>query len=278
MKKFLNKFLIVAAGFFLFSACKKDDSIETFKGGTPPSLSSSVTGDIPLAYASASENAITLNWTNPEYQFASGVSSQDVNYLIEIDTAGANFSNPARQQVSVSKDLALSVSQGQFNDWLLNQLVLTPGIVHTLEIRITSTISGSKATALTSNVLSFSATPYAIPPKVKPPVNGELFITGDATASGWANPVPVPSQQFTELSPTLFEITVPLVGGKEYLCIPVNGDWSHKYSVKDKTLPGLSDGGDFLYDANDNFPGPATSGTYKITVDFQRGKFVVVKQ
>lgn len=99
---------------------------------------------------------------------------------------------------------------------------------------------------------------------------------GDAT--GWDNPVPVPGQEFTMVSPTLYEITIPLIGGKEYLFLPLNGDWGHKYAVADKTVADLSAGGDFKYDANDNFPGPAASGTYKIVVDFQRGKFTVTPQ
>ena len=80
------------------------------------------------------------------------------------------------------------------------------------------------------------------------------------------------------MSPTLYEITVALSGGNEYLMLPVNGDWSHKYACKNNpagTTPNT--GGDFGYDFNDNFPGPAASGNYKIQVDFQRGKFTVTK-
>jgi hypothetical protein len=135
-------------------------------------------------------------------------------------------------------------------------------------------LSGNAA-LLSSNTLSINATPYAIPPKVKLPVNGELYLVGDATAGGWNNPVPVPSQQFTQVTPTLYEITIDLIGGKQYLAIPVNGDWSHKYAVKNG--PAAS-GGDFGYDWSDNFPGPSTSGKYKISLDFQRGKFTVTPQ
>src|SRR6185312_7996233 len=124
------------------------------------------------------------------------------------------------------------------------------------------------AALLSSNNLSINAVPYAIPPKVQLPVNGELFLIGNATpggdASGWNNPVPVPSQQFTQVTPTLYEITIDLIGGKQYLAIPVNGS--------------AASGGDFGYDWSDNFPGPGTSGKYKISLDFQRGKFTVTPQ
>ena len=114
-----------------------------------------------------------------------------------------------------------------------------------------------------------------VPAKVLPPQNGTLFLVGSATAGGWGNPVPVPAQQFTKIDSLDYEGTFYLKGGQEFLMLPVNGDWSHKYSVADKTVAGLNAGGDFGYDLNDNFPGPAASGMYKITVDFQHGVFTV---
>jgi hypothetical protein len=104
-----------------------------------------------------------------------------------------------------------------------------------------------------------------------------LFIVGDATQGGWNNPVPA-AQQLTRLNSSQFEGTFQLNGGKEFLLLPVNGSWDHKYAVDDKTIPGLSAGGDFGYDLSSNFPGPAADGSYKILVDFAIGKFKVTKQ
>ena len=100
-----------------------------------------------------------------------------------------------------------------------------------------------------------------------------LYIVGSATPGSWSNPVPTPSQQFTQLNSTQFSITLPLTGGGEYLLLPVNGDWSNKYAVADNTVAGLSAGGLFGYNGgnstfNANFPAPATSGTYTILADF----------
>lgn len=262
---------------FAVIACKKDENKDYLIGGTAPVLTASTSTAIPLSFAGKDDPALTLRWTNPNYQFTTGVSSQDVSYTIEIDTAGANFTNPNKQTVSVSKDLSRTFLQSEFNDYLLNQLVLKPGMTHNLEIRVSASLGATKAAVLTSNVLKFAVTPYAIPPKVTPPTTGHLYLVGSATAGGWSNPVPVPSQEFTKISETLYEITVSLIGGQEYLLLPLNGDWGHKYSVADKTVAGLSAGGDFKMDAKDNFPGPAASGTYKISVDFQRGKFTVTK-
>jgi subtilase family serine protease len=107
--------------------------------------------------------------------------------------------------------------------------------------------------------------------------NGDLFLVGSATAGGWNNPVPVPTQQFTRTNTTTYELTVALSGGQEYLLLPKNGDWGHKYAVKDKTLSGLNTGGEFGADLGDNFPGPSVTGNYKIVVDFKLGKFTVTK-
>ncbi len=281
MKKYFKFILIPFLLVFLISSCKKDEHKIFLEDGTAPVLDASVTGSIPLSFANKDKEAVNLTWTNPGYKFTTGISSHNVSYQIEIDTVGANFTNPQKQTISVSSDLSKSFTQQVFNDYLLNQLVLKPGISHDIEIRVKSFLENNSA-LLSSNVLQFTVTPYAIPPKVAPPSTGHLYIVGNATpggdATGWNNPVPVPSQEFTMVSPTLYEITIPLIGGKEYLFLPLNGDWAHKYAVKDNTLAGLNAGGDFGFDLPKNFPGPAASGNYKIVVDFQRGKFTVTPQ
>ena len=254
--------------------CKKQESQVVYQGGTPPVLTAQ-TGD-SVSYANAALPALTLAWTNPNYTFNTGVSSLDVTYNVEIDTA-ADFSNPSKKVIAVSKDLSYSFLSSDLNDIMLNQLQLQVSVPHTLQMRIVSNLINNSA-PLVSNTVQMVTTPYALPPKVTPPTSGQLFLVGDATAGGWNNPVPVPTQQFTQVSPTVYQITVSLIGGKQYLFLPVNGDWTHKYAVKDNTVSGLSSGGDFGFDLGANFPGPAASGTYKITVDFQRGVFTVTPQ
>ena len=281
MKKYLKFILVPLLLVFVISSCKKDEHKIFLEGGTAPVLKASVTDTIPLIFADKDKEAVNLTWTNPNYKFTTGISSHSVSYQIEIDTAGANFTNPQKQTVSISSDLSKSFTQEVFNDYLLNQLVLKPAVPHNIEIRVKSFLENNSG-LLFSNALAFTVTPYAIPPKVDTPYTGHLYIVGNATpggdATGWNNPVPVPTQEFERVSSTLYQITIPLIGGKEYLFLPKNGDWGHKYAVADKTVAGLSSGGDFKYDAKDNFPGPASSGTYKIVVDFQRGKFTVTPQ
>ena len=279
MKKVIKKIFFLSLLAALFVSCKKDEHKIYFDGGTNPVLTSSDTSAIlPLSYLNKDNIALTLAWTNPNYKFTTGISSQDVNYQIEIDTSGSNFTSSKRQTIAVNKLLSISLTQGQFNDYLLNQLQLTPAIPHNIEIRVTSFLKNSSE-PLKSNVLKYVITPYSIPPKVIPPVSGKLFITGDATPGNWqcaCGEPPLLSQEFTQLSPTLYEITIALTGGKSYTFIPVYGNWDVKYSIAVKNDPAEVNGGDFMVGGNDILA-PAVSGNYKIEVDFQRGKFTVTK-
>lgn len=126
-------------------------------------------------------------------------------------------------------------------------------------------------------VLDFQTGKFAVTPYTSTlPTN--LFMVGDATPGGWNNPVPTPSQQLTRLNSVEFTLTLNgVVGGKQYLLLPVNGDWSNKYSVSDNSINGLSAGGDFGYNLPQNFPAPAASGNYKIDVNFATLKFKTTK-
>lgn len=278
MKRIIKQLYLPVLLAMLLVACDKDEKQVYFNGGTAPALTANQTDSIPLSFINKDNQAVKLSWTNPEYQFSTGVSSQDVTYLLEIDTTGANFTNPARQSVSVSRDLTWTVTQGQLNDYLLNQLVLVPGIAHNVEMRITASING--AVPIYSNVLKFKITPYSIPPKVTPPASGKLFITGSATPASWQCGCGEPellSQKFTQVTPTLYELTIQLNGGGSYLLLPVYGSWAAKYGGMGSNNTNNVNGDDFKANGGDLLA-PAASGLYKIVVDFQRGKFTVTPQ
>ena len=269
--KFLAYSILLAT---VFVSCEKEINSVMYLGGTNPALTAN--NLTPIVMAKANENKVwnTFTWTNPNYQFSTGISSQDVTYTLQFDSTGSNFTNPALQEIVVAKELSRDVTIKEINT-AMTKLGLIENIPHNMEIRMKSTLVNSSA-PLYSNVLKCVVTNY-LDVAVPLPTTGELFLVGDATAGGWTNPVPVPAQKFTKTNSTTYQITVPLIGGKEYLMLPLNGDWGHKYAVKSKTVAGLSDGGDFGYDLGDNFPGPSASGNYKIVVDFKIGKFTVTK-
>lgn len=266
-----------------FAACKKSEVKNYFEGGTAPVLTASST-EIPLGFVTESENAISFSWTNPEYKFTTGVSSQNVSYLLEFDTAGVNFTGAKKKQVSFAGDLSKTFLQNEINDYLLNQMELAVNTTHSIEVRVVASITGSPATRLVSNVLAFTVRPYSIPPKVNPPAAGTLYITGSATPANWmgGGDPEVLSQKFTRVSETLYELTVNLNAGASYLFVPRYGNWSavspdpEKYGFTGANNSNNVNGDDFKAFGGDILS-PAAGGTYKIVVDFQRGKFTVTR-
>lgn len=278
--KFISKitlfFLLIAS---TLQSCKKDDNQVVFDGGTPPTITANkaVGSVIPMAYANRENEAITFSWTNPRYTFTTGVSSQDVSYTLDIDTVGANFTSANRRQLSISKELTRAITQGELNDILLNNMLLTALRTYNLEVRVRSNLNNnSTIPQLISNSLRFTVTPFAIPPKVDPPTSGELYLVGSASPGGWSNPVPSPSQKFTQVSPTLYELTVNVVGGGSYLFLPVNGSWADKYGFDGSNNANNVDA-DNLRRGGGDMLAPAVSGNYKMVVDFQRGRFTLTK-
>ena len=275
ISKFVFLFLLITT---LVWSCNKDENKIYFEGGTAPALTANKT-TVSLSFATAANEAVTFSWSNPSYRFTTGVSSQNVSYVLEIDTTGANFTNPNKKAIAISQELSQSISVGTFNDYLLNQLALKPSKPHNLDVRIKSALTNSSV-PLYSNILKFTVTPYVIPPKVTPPTAGTLWILGSALASGWSNPLPAPydvSQKFTKVSETLYELTVPLIGGSAngYKLIQTQGNWDTQYHALDFSV---FTGGDFeMKNSDPQFPAPAASGTYKISIDFQRGKYYQVK-
>jgi hypothetical protein len=122
---------------------------------------------------------------------------------------------------------------------------------------------------------TFTVTPYTqlIP--------DSLFLVGSATADMWSNPVPEPSQVFTQINSTQFSITAPLSAAGQYLLLPVNGSWNNKFAVANSNIP--ASGGSFGYNGsngtyNTNFNGPAAAGNYTIIADFLNYQYTVTPQ
>lgn len=282
--KLISRLLFVSLLLVVISSCKKDENQVFLEEATPPALTATRTGTIPLSFATANNEAIALTWTNPDYQFTTGTSSQDVRYTLEIDTTGANFTNPKRQTITISNDMSRAFTVAEFNNFLLNQLQLDSLSNHNIEIRVTASIGG--AAAIASNVLKFTGVrPYAIPPVVTPPASNTLFITGSATPGNWmgGGDPELPAQKFTRINKTLYVLnSIQLIGGQSYLLVPRYGNWTpvppdpEKYGFIGAGNQNNVDGDDFKALGGD-IKSPAATGLYKIEVDFQRGKFTVTK-
>ena len=273
LKYLLGAFTLVA----VLVACKKDENRIYLEGGTPPVLTASSTGPMVLAIGNAANNAIRFDWTNPNYKFTTGINSQDVSYTLQIDTTGSNFTNPRMQEVSISKDLSKTFTVKELNSLFgVSKLNLVENRPHNVEFRLKASLGGN-AGALYSNVIKMVITPY-LDVAVPVPTTGALWATGDAFASGWANPLGNPydvSQKFTRISNTLYELVVDMPGGGNYKILQDNGRWDTQYHM----LSGGSwSAGSFeKKDSDPGFPGPPTAGKYKITVNFITGTYTVQK-
>ncbi|MBS1669419.1 MAG: SusE domain-containing protein [Bacteroidetes bacterium] len=258
-----------------FASCKKDDSLDYYQGGTAPVLTLTDSG-AAITSANKALNSFSLSWTNPNYQFSSGISSQNVNYQLEMDTLGSNFTNPKMFVQTISNNLSYTFNVDEINADLSNKMGLATGMPHTIQMRVVAGLGSNNAVSLPSNVLQFVVNPYAPPPAVKPPVGGVLYIVGSATPGGWPPLSNDPSvEQFTTISSTEYKITIALNGGGEYKLVSVPGQWTEQWSVAAQdTYP---NGGPFVLNGA-NCIAPATSGTYVIDVNFQTGFFTVTLQ
>src|SRR5947208_9628684 len=105
MKNILRLSALILFISLIAGGCKKDETKVLFEGGTPPVLSADQS-TLELIKDNATQTAVTFSWTNPDYSFNTGVSSQDVSYVLQVDTAGADFTSSSKQEISISKDLS----------------------------------------------------------------------------------------------------------------------------------------------------------------------------
>ena len=271
--KFLNKIILSAVSVAVFLAsCDKAAVVPTYKSGNTPILSSSANSIAPTATDSSS-SVIQFSWTNPGY----ATDSSTVKYIIEIDSSGGNFSNAT--SYTVSGALSDTLTGQQINSVLLSYgyKFNTP---YNMDVRLVSSYANNNDQKI-SNTVTVAMQAYVIPPKVAPPTTGQLYIIGDATAggsaTGWNQPVPVPSQQFDQIDSVTYVGVFYLNSGGSYLLLPQNGSFSQKYAVPDATVSGISGGGSFQYytSGGSNIPAPAATGWYTILVNFQTGMFTV---
>lgn len=270
MKHALKLFQILILAVLVWG-CEKDEHKDYFEGGTQPVLTVS-TDTIALSSATKDQEAVRLSWTNPNYQFTTGVSSQDVSYTVQIDTVGANFGSPVKQEVAVSRDLSYSLTVADLNK-LLTKMKLEADMPHAIEMRVVSNLNGT--VPLHSNAVQFNGVVPYEDFAVLPPATDELYITGDATPSGWTNNPPA-DQKLTRVRKGEYYIIMDFVPGKGYKFLSNLNQWQPQYGGNSAT------GGDIGVNLGnssdpDAIPTPAEAGKYRVTLNFRTGKYTVEK-
>ncbi len=268
MKKILNFLAVFAVlGVLIFSCQKKVGDLPFYSTGAPIELKAS-SATIAAAPQDSNSTVLTINWTDPKYPQK---NPNGIKYIIQIDSAGRQFSKAHTITVNDTMQYAFTAKY-------LNSVMLDYGFQfnkpYSVDFRIISSYENNNDQQY-SNIVTIKMTPYKVPPKIQLPPTDQLYLVGDATIGGWNNPVPVPTQVFSRIDETTYAGIFNLKQGGEYLILPVNGDWSQKYAIPNKSLPGIDVGGTFGFGLNDNWKAPAASGWYKITLDFQTGKYTV---
>lgn len=284
MKNIMKLLFGIMLTVIILPACKKDENKVYYQGGTAPSLTASNVSPMVLLIINKDNPAITFNWTNPNYQFNTGISSQNVTYILQVDTTGSNFTNPKMQEQSIDNNLSISLTVRELN-LFLTKMELASGMAHNMEFRIKSTLINGTA-ALYSNVVKISINNY-LDFAVEPPgtlganyLDGSLWLVGDAVGSGWNNPLPAPydvTQRLLRRTPNdvlHYEGTITFNASGGYKLIQTQGVWSTQYHALDGTAK-LS--GKFeKKDSDPQFPSPG-AGNYKVEINFQTGEYKLTK-
>lgn len=267
MKKILKLISLAAIIAVLLTACDKEADLPYYGAGTAPVLSASSMAIAP-APADSNNLALTLSWTNPKH----GTDSANMKYVIEIDSTGKNFANPATRTV-------LGSLSSQYIAKELNNILLAKNypfnVPVDMDVRVTSSYANNNE-RLISNTLKIRMTPYKIPPKVALPSGGRLFIVGDATTFGWSNDAAPPfpaAREFARLDETTWGGIMYLDGSGAWKLLQTQGNWDTQFHM---VTGGTAENGSFVQEnADPGFPSPATAGWYKIILDFQAGKYTV---
>jgi len=156
--KYLNKFLFLSAAVsLLFTACRKVDDLPFYGKGTAVTLTANKTSVSPTPADSLTE-VVSFSWTNPNYS----TDSATYKFILEIDSAGRNFSRETTKEV-IGK-LNTGLTGRELNAILLNY-GFTLGTPHTLDVRVTSSY-GNNNEKYISNTVQLTVTPFSDPSRL----------------------------------------------------------------------------------------------------------------
>lgn len=217
--------------------------------------------------------AITFNWEKQSY----GINTP-VTYTLEMDVQDGDFSN--------SETFAITGNEKTFTHSELNYLALkfnlVPDVGGQIKVRLKTNLRYGALSSY-SNIESISVTPFETL-NLKYPMPAELYLQGDAVPSNWGIPIP-DSQKMAQIDNHRFGLITSLIGGKNYAVISTPTTWSDPaYVAIDAEQP--SSGGDFRPAGSMTVPqwggspmsSPASTGIYKVILDFTSGQYTVTPE
>lgn len=225
--KNIAKSIFVLLGVIAVS-CSTDDVQDrpVIEGVTAPVLSAPQDGaTYTLSQDNASAQAERFVWSAADYN---GVVA--VNYTVEMDTAGGDFSEPYVLG-GTSGDLHLAVSVVDLNNAVI-AMGAVPNEASTFDVRVTSDASGFSP--MTSNVVTITVAPY----EYVNPVLPLLAVPGNH--QGWS-PNTAPLLAASSIGGTDFEGFVWLDGEYKFVAPDGSGnfDWGNTDWGDDGTFTGV---------------------------------------
>lgn len=248
MKKLITKFLAFSClAMLVLASCKKDEVRTVAAQGTPGTLAASTTTPA-LVKANLTQNAITITGKQQDYGYNAAVTN-----TLQIALKGSNFASPKEVSLPVG-DISVSYTVQDFNNLLLSMSLAT-GQPAQIEMRLKSTLSSTaESTVAYSNVLSVTATPFAL----------VSFVYVPGAYQGW-NPATADSLQ----SPTgngVYTGIINFTSGNLKFKVTPQKKWDVAYGGA---------GGDKISTSGGDIEVPA-AGQYQVTVDLNTNTITAV--
>ena len=165
--KYINKILLLVTVItVVFAGCRKVDDLPIYEDGSSVTLSASSSAIAP-ALADSNKPVVEFSWSDPKY----ASNEATFKYIVEIDSAGRNFSNKVTMEVIGDRKKA--ITGRELNNILLNY-GFALGTPYKLNVRVISSY-GNNNEKYTSNTLTVTVTPFNDP---------SVFATSATTVTG----------------------------------------------------------------------------------------------
>ena len=253
----------------LIWSCESDDDQVIAQGLIGPEL---VTPNTALELTEEAENipAFTLVWNDADYD----VNTQ-INYTIEIDNSGNDFTEPVIAGVTSERIFTWTVKE--INDVALGK-GLTAGEAGALEVRVKSALGSENFDEIISDVIILTVTPYEA--AVVPVGGPKFFMVGNFQkyyeATEWT---PTEAIRMKHVGATdedlVFEAFVKLDEGDGFKFINDALDWSELES-NIGTIGGAQDGNLENSGGSGDIKAPET-GLYYVKVDIDNLTYQLAK-
>lgn len=157
MRSIFNYILLLTGITVFLAACTKVDDLPNYEKGTAVALTASTTTLTPTP-ADSTKSVLDLTWTTPNY----ATDTSNYKFVVEIDSAGRNFSNPVKREMLGKRNFSLT---GRELNTILLDYGFALGKAHALDIRVTSSYANNNEQYL-SNVVKVMVTPFTDPSKL----------------------------------------------------------------------------------------------------------------